>query len=171
MSLVSCLLSVGSILETISLIPAPAANRSGPISTAQQSGAEPGHSVRGQRSRPQRALSRVAALGSIGSRASGGHGYSRSRNSTRSGSIARLIQSPTHCHPHLVSPCFPICGRSPFSLPLPFSLLLAPVTSHNPVPPARQRMRCAVHADTQSLAAGKADRSPPACLSPRPLGS
>lgn len=40
--------------------------------------------------------------------------------------------------------------------------------SQPPIPPARQRMRCAVHADRQSLAAGKADRSPPACLSPLP---
>lgn len=128
--LLSYLLSVVSILETISLSPAASANRSGPISRAEQSGAEIQSTRFKGHSRPHGQLSRVAGLNSQLGLQVGGHGYSR--NSTRSGSIAHLNQSPTHCHPHLVSPWFPICCRSRLFSLLLFPLLVAPVTSHNP---------------------------------------
>lgn len=171
MPLVSDLLSCG--LDSRNNQPQPSPSQpTDPVRSAEQSRADQrGQSTRAEVTSNSRSRRHTAAVtgrwgehsNSHHSRAwPGGHGYSR--NSTRSGSIAHLNQSPSHCHPHLVSPCFPICGRSRLSFP-PVPLLAAapaPVTSHNPIPPARQRMRCAVHADRQSLAAGKADRSPPA---------
>ena len=125
MSPVSCLLSY--LLSVVSIRsrnnqpqvqPQQPANRSGPISRAEES-----QSTRCQRSR--QIHTHAASVVGLS-----GHGYSR--NSTRSGSIAHLDQSPTH-RPLPPTPrltLFPhLWSQPPFSL---LFLFLSPlVTSHN----------------------------------------
>lgn len=143
MSPVSCLLSY--LLSVVSIRsrnnqpqvqPQQPTNRSGPISRVEES-----QSTRCQRSRQIHTHTQPARVVGLS-----GHGYSR--NSTRSGSIAHLNQSPTH-RPLPPTPrltLFPhLWSQPPFSL---LFLFLSPlVTSHkqpslHPASSTADALRC-----------------------------
>lgn len=119
-----------------------------PVRSAEQSRAEQRARALGQRSRPHGHCQRVAGLNSqLGLQVWGARLQSQF-NEIRI-NRPHLNQSPFHCHPHLVSPCFPICCRSRLFSFCSLFLLLLPVTSHNPHPASSpaDALRCTCRQD------------------------
>lgn len=128
-----------SILETISLRPAPAANRSGPISRAEQSRAEQSQSTRSEvtATRPLGHCQRVAGLNSQLDLQVWGARLQSQFNEIR---INRPIESI--CHPHLVSPRLPICGRSRLSFFCSSSCCSCHFSQPHPASSPADALRC-----------------------------
>lgn len=143
---------------------APAASQ--PIRSDQQSRGEPEHSVSKVTSN-----SHAASQSSWAERARLQSQFDEIRINRPLESISHPPPAATHTSSHLVSP-FVVAAANPFPSCSSSCRLLSLLTNNPPpIPPARQRMRCAVHADSQTEPSRGESRplSARLLLSPLPL--